>query len=217
MPAMEIVHEKIERYLSALHPVEDTVLREMEALGHARRFPIVGPIVGRILCQYASLLRAETIFEMGSGFGYSTYWFALALPASGQIYHTDTNPEHSRQAREFFRRGGLPAKVHFLTGDALELIDETRGEFDVIFIDIEKENYPEAYEKAKKRLRWGGLLIADNALWGGQVLAKRGDAATEGIKRFNERLAADSDFLTIILPVRDGLSVSLKLATLSER
>ncbi len=208
---MEIVNGKIEDYIYELNPTLDPVLIEMEALGGRKNFPIVGPLVGRLLYQLTRLSRAASVFEMGSGFGYSTYWFGMAIPHPGFIYHTDTSSENSKLAQDFLRKGRLMNKVRFLVGNAVELIDHTREAFDIIFIDIEKEDYPAAYEKAKKRIRPGGLLIADNSLWFGRVLDKKGDRATEGIKKFNQLLASDKDFFQVIIPLRDGVSVNYKL------
>ncbi len=208
---MEIVHKKIEEYIQALYPTKDPVLKEMEALAVRKDFPIVGSMAGRLLYQLARMTHANSIFEMGSGFGYSTYWFAMALPHSGFIYHTDTSAVNSKLAQEFLRKGRQMNKVRFLVGNALELIDTTREMFDIVFIDIEKDSYPAAYEKAKKKVKPGGLLVADNTLWWGRVLDKKGDAATEGIKKFNQLVASDKDFFQTILPVRDGISVNFKL------
>lgn len=208
---MEIVNKKIEEYIQNLYPTKDPVLKEMEALAVRKDFPIVGPMAGRFLYQLARMTRANSIFEMGSGFGYSTYWFTLAIPHSAFIYHTDTSAVNSKLAQEFLRKGRQMNKVRFLVGNAIELIDSSREMFDIIFIDIEKEDYPAAYEKAKKKVKPGGLLVADNTLWWGRVLDKKGDAATEGIKKFNQLLAGDKDFFQTILPVRDGISVNFKL------
>lgn len=208
---MEIVSKKIEDYLTSLNPHKDSVLKDMESLAHKKDFPIVGPLVGQLLYLLTRMSRASSVFEMGSGFGYSTYWFAMAIPYSGFVYHTDTSPVNSKLAQEFLRKGRLMNKVRFLVGNALETLDKTREMFDIIFIDIEKEDYPTAYEKARKKIKPGGLLIADNALWFGRVLEKKGDEATEGIKKFNQLLASDKDFCQVIVPLRDGISVNFKL------
>ncbi len=208
---MEIIDKKIEEYLTSLTPMKDPVLKDMESLAHKKNFPIVGPLVGKLLYLLTRTSRASSIFEMGSGFGYSAYWFAMAVPYSGFVYHTDTSPINSKLAQEFLRKGRLMNKVRFLVGNAVELLDKTREIFDIIFIDIEKEDYPAAYEKARKKIKPGGLLIADNALWWGRVLDKKGDEATEAIKKFNYLLANDKDFCQVILPLRDGLSVNFKL------
>jgi len=208
---MEIVNKRIEEYIQDLYPTKDPVLKEMETLAVRKDFPIVGPAVGRLLYQLARMTNANAIFEMGSGFGYSTYWFAMALSHSGYVYHTDTSAVNSKLAQEYLRKGRQMNKVRFLVGNAVELIESVKDTFDIVFIDIDKENYPTAYEKAKKKLKPGGLLIADNALWWGRVLDKKGDSATEGIKKFNQLMAADKDFFQTLLPIRDGVSVSYKL------
>jgi predicted O-methyltransferase YrrM len=208
---IEIVNKKIETYLDSLNPSKDPLLKEMEALAYRKSFPIVGPLVGKFLHQLTRIARAGSVFEMGSGFGYSTYWFATALPFPGFIYHTDKSAVNSKLAQEFLRKGRQMNKVRFLVGDALELLGRTKEMFDLVFIDIEKEDYPAAYEKAKKRVAPGGLLVADNALWSGRVLEKKADEATEAIKKFNHLLATDKDFIHTIVPLRDGLSVNYKL------
>lgn len=209
---MEIVAREIDQYIEGLHPQEDSVLQEMERLGDARDFPIVGPQVGRILWLFAKLQKAERVFEMGSGFGYSAYWFAQALPAKGKVYQTETSEKNSELAQDFFKRAGLEKKAEFFVGDGVQLIDGVKGEFDIIFIDISKEDYPKAYPKAKGRLKKGGLLIADNVLWFGRVLEESEDPDTLGIKEFTELLFHDPDFSATILPIRDGVGIGYRLS-----
>ena len=204
------VTPKIDEYIEGLFVEKDPVLREMQKLGEARDFPIVGPQVGRVLYLLTKLAGAKRIFEMGSGFGYSAYWFARALPADGKVFQTEGSRENSKQAQDFFRRGGLLKKSEFFIGDALELIDQVKGMFDVVFIDMDKENYPAAYKKAKKRIRKGGLLLADNVLWFGRVLEEAKDPATKGIKEFTRLLFSDPDFFATILPIRDGVAVGCR-------
>mgnify|MGYP001619215604 CR=1 FL=1 len=208
---MEIVAREIDRYIEGLYLSEDPVLREMEKLAQARNFPIVGPQVGRVLFILTKLVGAGRIFEMGSGFGYSAYWFAKALSPQGKIYQTETSPENSDLAKEFFERGGLVKKSEFLVGDGTQLIEKVGGEFDIIFIDIDKEKYPRAYREAKGRLRKGGLLLADNLLWFGQVLEESEDPATLGIKEFTNLLFHDPDYFATILPIRDGVGLGYRL------
>lgn len=207
---MEIVARAIDRYIEGLYFERDPILEEMERLGRARNFPIVGPQVGRILWILAKLAGAQRIFEMGSGFGYSAYWLARALPAGGKVYQTETSPENSELAQDFFRRAGLRERSQFLVGDAVQLIDEIKGDFDMVFIDIDKESYPAAYRKAKPRIRKGGLLLADNVLWFGQVLEETEDPATLGIKKFTELLFHDREFVATILPIRDGIGIGYR-------
>ncbi len=207
---MDIVDREIDRYIEGLFPSEDPVLREMEKLGAARNFPIVGPQVGRVLYLLTKLVQAKRIFEMGSGFGYSAYWFAKALPPQGKIYQTETSRENSELAKEFFEHGGLAKKSEFLVGDGTQLIDKAGGEFDIVFIDIHKENYPRAYRQAKSHLRKGGLLMADNLLWFGQVLEESEEPATLGIKEFTNLLFHDPDYFATLLPIRDGVGVGYR-------
>src|SRR3989442_41877 len=127
-----------------------------------RNFPIIGPLVGRMLYTIAQASRAHRILELGSGFGYSAYWFAKALGKDGLVVCTEANPDNAARAEEYFQRGKIVSKVKFLVGDALKLVDEIDGQFDIIFNDIDKHQYPKAFRKALPRLRKGGLLISDN-------------------------------------------------------
>jgi predicted O-methyltransferase YrrM len=207
-----IVHPDIERYLQAVQPAPDTVLMQMQRLAEERRFPIVGPLVGRLCEQLARAIGARSVFEMGSGFGYSTYWFARALPPEGKVIHTDTDPAKSAEARAWLGRGGLAGRVVFEVGDACRVIERYPGPFDIVFIDLEKEAYPEALELALPRVRQGGWIIADNVLWGGRVLQPEADdEATAAILRYTERALGSPELQTTLLPLRDGVALSLKL------
>jgi predicted O-methyltransferase YrrM len=208
---MEIVARQIDRYIEGLPTDEDPVLQEMERLGKVRNFPIVESQVGRILFILTKLIDAKRIFEMGSGFGYSAYWFAKALPAGGKVTQTETSPENSKLSREFFKQAGLEKKSEFLVGDAVKLIEKVKGPFDIIFIDINKEDYPRAYKQAKRFLKKGGLLLADNLLWFGKVLEESEEPDTLGIKEFTRLLFHDPDFFATILPLRDGVGVGYRL------
>ena len=216
MPALNndesyIVNPQIEGYLRSLSPADDAILREMEELGKDRGFPIVGPLVGRLLHQLALAIGAERIFEMGSGFGYSAYWFAKALSDSGILIFTELSDNNAELALGFFKRARIDNRIKIQVGDSLAILDRTPGDFDVIFNDIDKESYPLVVEKAYKKLRKGGLLIADNVLWFGRVLREDDSSSTKGIKKFTSLLLSEKGFLTTIIPIRDGISISLKL------
>ena len=208
---MEIISSAIERYIEGHHTELDPVLLEMERLGRTQNFPIVGPQVGRALFILARLLRAERVFEMGSGFGYSAYWFARSLPAGGKVYQTDMSESNSKLARDFFERGGFLKKAEFLVGDGVKLIEQAKGEFDIIFIDMDKADYPAAFKQAKRYLKKGGLLIADNCLWFGKVLQETEEPETLGIKEFTRLLFQDPEFFATILPIRDGVGVGYRI------
>lgn len=202
----------IEAYLHRFIPDRDTILAEMERLAKTRHFPIVGPVVGRILAQLAQLIGAERVLEMGAGFGYSAYWIARSLPPGGRLLAIERSAENARLAREWLGRAGLDHKVEFIVGDALEVVAGLPGPFDLIFVDVDKEQYPASLPLTLPRLRQGGLLITDNILWSGRVLAPDpAEASTRGVQEYTRLIYENSRLYTTILPVRDGLAVSLKL------
>ncbi len=195
--------------MAAVH--DDPVLDDMHREAKERGFPIVGPEVGRILNQLARLNGAKRIFEMGSGFGYSTLWFARALDDDGRIYHTDGDAENTRKAREYLDRAGLLARAVFNTGDACRILAKTPGQFDIIFMDIDKEQYPDGYRVLRERVKPGGLVLVDNLIWSGRVAAGDDDPATSGVREYLRLMWNDADFASSLLPVRDGLGVSLRV------
>ena len=206
-----IINPKIEEYLRNLNPIQDNVLKEMEELGNERGFPIIGPLVGSLLYQLAIIIGAKRVFDMGSGFGYSAYWFAKALGKEGLVIFAELSEKNAWLAREFFRRGSLDNRVEIHVGDALQILEETDGEFDVIFNDIDKEYYPLVVDEAYKKLRRGGLFITDNVLWFGRVLTDDLSPSTKGVKEFTRLLFEEKGFVTTIIPIRDGISLSVKL------
>jgi caffeoyl-CoA O-methyltransferase len=206
-----ITTEPVEDYLYSMLPARDEVLAEMEAEAAANKVPIVGPAVGRILHQLALMINAETIFEMGSAIGYSTIWWARALGEGGRVIYTDGDPKNAERARGYFTRSGVSEKIKIETGDALELLSEQKQQFDIIFNDVDKEDYPRVFRLVSPRLRAGGLFITDNVLWSGRVTDLRSqDTRTKAIQEFNRQLYASPDFYTTILPIRDGVAVAMK-------
>ncbi len=211
---MNIVDPSIEEYLHTLAPSQDPALQEMEERAKKERFPIIGPLVGRLCRQLACAVGARDVFEMGSGFGYSTWFFAQAVGEGGRVVHTDGSAERSNDAKKYLRKSGLEARVTFEVGDAIEILKKYPGPFDVVFIDIDKRGYPDALELARSRVRAGGFIITDNVLWSGRVLGEPGNEDNEdtaGVKRYTEEAFAAEDLMTTILPLRDGVAISLKL------
>lgn len=207
-----IVPARIEEYLNEVQPAPDPVLAEMAKVGDERAFPHIGPLVGRLCEQWARAIGARTVFEMGSGFGYSTAWFARAVGAEGLVIHTETNKGRSDEAKAWLKKAGLADRVEFRVGDAVALLDKAAGPFDVIFVDIDKEQYPDAFQVAKDKVRVGGLIITDNALWAGKVAdGKARDKATRGVREYTQLALEEPGFLTTVLPLRDGVAVSLRL------
>ena len=206
-----IVNPEIEDYLISLTPVEDAILKEMEQYARNNDFPIVGPLVGRFLSQIALMTRAKKVLEMGSGFGYSAYWFARSVGEGGSVVFTELSAENSRLAEDYFKSAGVRDRIEIITGDALEILDNTEDEFDIIFNDIDKEYYPQVVDMAYVKLRQGGLLITDNVLWFGRVISGDNSPSTEGVREFTRLLLSREGFFTTIIPIRDGISLSLKL------
>lgn len=208
---MDIIHPNIVEYLINVTPERDQVLEDMERYALEHSFPIVGTLVGRMLYLLAQTIQAKRVLELGSGFGYSAYWFAKAMPKDGEVICTEGNIENTQRGEEYMRRGKVEGKVKFLVGDALKLVDGIEGQFDIIFNDIEKHQYPKAFRKVLPRLRKGGLLISDNVLRDGKILDRKPDAGTAGILTYNRLIYSSKDLFSTIIPLRDGVSVSIKL------
>lgn len=201
----------VENYLYSLIPARDEVLAEMEAEAARRDIPIVGPAVGRILHQLALMTGAKTVFEMGSAIGYSTIWWARAVGKGGRVFYTDGDRKNAEQARKYFEGAGVTDRITIAVGDALELLSEHKQEFDIIFNDVDKEDYPRVFRIAIPRLRKGGLFVTDNVLWSGMVAQKSPtEVRTKAILEFNRLLYNSPDLFSTILPVRDGLAVAIK-------
>jgi predicted O-methyltransferase YrrM len=206
-----ITSESVDQYMYSLLPQRDAVLAQMESEAAKRNIPIVGPLVGRVLHQLALIHKAKTVFELGSAIGYSTIWWARAVGEEGKVIYTDGDRKNADEARGYFERAGVAHRINIKVGDALELLSEQKQEFDIVFCDVDKEDYPRAFRLAVSRLRKGGLLVADNVLWSGKVAEKNpAEASTKAILEFNQLLYSTPNLLTTILPIRDGIAVALK-------
>jgi caffeoyl-CoA O-methyltransferase len=201
----------VDDYLYSMLPERDEVLVEMEGYASEHNVPIVGPAVARVLQQLALMINAQTVFELGSAIGYSTIWWAQAVGEKGRVIYTDGDPKNTQRARGYFDRAGVSNRITLHTGDALEFLSETKQQYDIIFNDVDKEDYPRVLRLVSPRLRKGGLFITDNVLWSGRVAEKNPkEPRTKAILEFNRLLYSSADFYTTILPIRDGLAVALK-------
>ncbi len=215
-----ITDPQVENYLYAVLPERDPVLREMERQAKQRDIPIVGPAVGRLLFQYARLISAKTVFEMGSAIGYSTIWWARAVGEGGQVHYTDGDPKNADEARGYFEQAGLADRIHIHVGDALELLSKRNDQFDIVFNDVDKYDYPRVFHMAAAHVRKGGLFITDNTLWHGDVAYAAGnpeleagaapDENTKAVVEFDRLLCESEDWYTTILPLRDGVAVAMR-------
>jgi len=216
---VDIVHPEVERYLLDLASSDDEpILLEMEQLAERDGFPIVGRLCGRTIELLARAIGARRIFELGSGFGYSAFWFARAAGSSGEIHLTDLDPENERKALDFLGRAEVGASVTFHVASALDAFADVSGDFDIVYCDIDKDGYPGAWEAARDRVRVGGMFICDNMLWSGRVTGSPGapedvrDGWTEAIDRTNRAIEADARYRQVIVPLRDGLIVALRIS-----
>jgi predicted O-methyltransferase YrrM len=201
----------VDDYLYSMLPKRDEVLAGMEEYASKHDVPIVGPAVARVLQEFALMINAKTVFELGSAIGYSTIWWAQAVGEKGHVIYTDGDPKNAERARGYFERAGVSSRITLHTGDALEVLSEQKQEFDIIFNDVDKEDYPRVLRLVSPRLRKGGLFIADNVLWSGRVAEKNPkEAHTKAILEFNRLLYNSPDFFTTILPIRDGLAIAFK-------
>lgn len=215
---MAFMDDAVADYLTDLANQEhdDPVLTEMETRAREHGFPIVGHAAGRFLELEARAVGARRVFELGSGYGYSAYWFSRAVGPDGEVHCTDADPRNAETAEHYLRRAGLWDPVRYHVGDALAGLAAVDGEFDVIYNDVDKPGYPDCWRAASERLRVGGLYLCDNVLWDGTVATGEDrDAGTAGwtahVREHNRLVAQDPRYVGSIVPIRDGVMVALRI------
>lgn len=206
-----IVDPDVQAYLATLSPPDDALLGRLEAHAAERGFPLIGQAAGRWLELLVRAIGGRRVFEMGSGFGYSGFFLARAVGAEGEVHLTEWDHEDVDRFSAFYRGHPLEPRLSMHHGRAEELLAKTSGLFDAIVLDLEKEDYIAALAQAVPRIRPGGLLLADNSLWGGRVARDVHDPTTCAVRAFNEQLHAHPQLMAAILPAGDGLAVGLKL------
>ena len=210
---MDIVNPQVEQYMASLQArYDEPVLLEMEKEGHERNFPIVGRNVGVTLEVLARSINARRVMELGSGFGYSAYWFGRAVGEGGEVHCTDGDADNAAKAEDYLTRAGLWDRVTYHVGDAVEQMATIAGEFDIVYDDIDKHGYPDAWRAGREQIRVGGLYICDNVLWSGRVVESGPDRNTSAILEHNQLIADDDRFVSTIVPTRDGVFVALRVA-----
>jgi predicted O-methyltransferase YrrM len=207
------IQDDVEEYLYRLLPEREAVVAEIEEYAALNRVPIIGPAVARMLSLLVQVSGAKRIFEMGSAVGYSTIWLARAAGPKGKVIYTDGDPEKARRAKEYFRRAGVAKRIEVRVGDALDLVKKAPGTFDLIFNDVDKQQYPAALQAALPKLRSGGLFITDNTLWSGKAArpAAPDDIHTQGIQEFNRLVYTSKQLYPVLIPLRDGVTVCRKV------
>ena len=216
------VPDDVETFAATVGPERDAVLEEMDERAAETGFPTVGPAVGGWLQQFAGLVDAERVFEFGSGFGYSAYWFARGLPADGEVVLTEVDEDELDDAREYLERGGYADRARFELGDAIETVDDYGAPVDVVLIDNEKDRYVEAFEAVREKVPVGGVVLADNMTAGPfdfeeihRLVVEGGvsdDANATGVADYLARVGGDDDFVTTLLALGEGVAVSRRIS-----
>lgn len=210
----ELFAPQLREYLDGLVPPRPAEMQAMEAYAREVRFPIIGPAAGQFCYLLARMIGARRIFEMGSGYGYSTAWFARAVKENGggTVFHVVWDEELSARARKHLRALGLDDVIEYHVGEAVQALRETEGPFDLIFNDIDKQDYPASLPVIADKLRPGGILIVDNMFWQGRIFDRndRSDT-TEGVRRLTRLIATDPKWISSIVPIRDGLLVAYRV------
>lgn len=209
----DLFSKELTAYLESLVPPRPPELAAMEAYGHEHDFPIIGPAAGQCCYLMARLISAKRIFELGSGYGYSTAWFARAVieNGGGTVHHVVWDEKLSARAREHLDTLGYGGVVGYQVGEAVAALRAAEGPFDLIFNDINKRDYPASLPVIEEKLRPGGLLIVDNMLWSGRVYdAGDRSADTDGVRELTRRLTSSGRWALTLVPIRDGLIVARK-------
>lgn len=203
----------ISEYLDDLVPARPSELAEMERDAREHDFPIIGPACGQCCYLLTRLTGARRVFELGSGYGYSTAWFARGVieNGGGDVHHVVWDEALSARARRHLAALQVDVVVRYHVGEAVAALRAAEGPFDIVFMDIDKPGYPDAIPVIASRLRRGGLLIVDNMLWSGRVIdAQDHSAQTDGIRRTTAALTRSNDWITTLVPLRDGLMVAMR-------
>lgn len=214
---------QVQSYLESLVPERPPELMAMEAHARAIDFPIIGPTAGYLCYQLTRMIGARRVFELGSGFGYSTAWFARAVQENlagtqgeGVVYHVVWDQALSRQARGHLAALGYSDLIRYHVGEAVAALSQTPGPFDLIFNDIDKQAYPASLPVIAAKLRPGGLLIVDNMLRGGRIFdAGDRSPATEGVRELTRLVMRDAGWISTLVPIRDGLLVAIRVGEAS--
>jgi predicted O-methyltransferase YrrM len=211
---MDILDPKISEYLTNLIPPRHPEMQAMEASAEKDGFPIIGPICGHMCYRITRGSAAQRVFELGSGYGYSTAWFARGVRENGggEVHHVVWDEDLSKRARASLDKMGYGDIVKYTVGEAIQALGAAAGPFDVIFMDIDKEDYPKALPLIYDKLRVGGMLIVDNVLWSGRIFDENDNSKeTKAIRELTGMIMNNDRWVASVIPIRDGLLVANKL------
>ena len=208
-----LTYPAVQNFLSTLVPPRPAEMVEMEKYAEKTDFPIIGPAAGYYCYQVARMIGAKNVLEMGSGYGYSTAWFAKAVNENGGgvVHHIVWDEKLSEMATGHLSRLGYSDLIKYHVAEAVETLRGMSGPFDLIFNDIDKQGYPASLDVIASKLRPGGALIIDNMLWHGRIFDPADKSpATEGVREFTRRITRDPEWIAGLAPLRDGLIVAMK-------
>lgn len=221
---MSVLPDDLARFVRATAPQHDEIQREMVEYAEREGFPIIGPEAGAVLRLFARLTDARHVFEFGSGYGYSAYWFLQGMSEAGEVVLTEFDADELDMARDFFARAGLTDRATFEEGDAVAIVDDYDGPFDLVLVDHQKHRYAEAFEKVREKVAVGGVVVADNVMKGpidfdalldffegDESALETATDDTHGIADYLETVRADEAFETVVLPVGNGIAVSTRV------
>ncbi len=211
---MNFIEDKIEDYSLSHTSPENSLLNKIHRETHLevlRPRMLSGHFQGRLLSMFSKMIKPSKVLEIGTYTGYSALCLSEGLSENGMLFTIDINEELEDRVREYFKESAFDDRINFLIGDAISIIPELKEQWDLVFIDADKNNYLAYYDLVIEATRPGGYIIADNVLWSGKVVDKEHqDEDTMALKVFNDKLAKDSRLEIILLPVRDGLMVARK-------
>ena len=210
---MDFISEKLTEYISNNSNIEPEILARLNQETHQKILKprmLSGHIQGRFLSMLSKMKSPSTILEIGTYTGYGTLCLLEGLKEDGKIFTIDRNEELLKIQNKYFEESGKRDKIIQLTGNAKEILNDLNETYDLVFIDADKENYIEYFNQVSERLNKNGIIISDNVLWSGKVLdsSLEKDEETNALVNFNKILNEDKRFETVILPLRDGLSIS---------
>ncbi len=207
------VPAQVREYLDSLVPSRQEEMQRMEEYAKQHQFPIIGPASGNMCYMITRMTGARRVFELGSGYGYSTAWFAKGVQENGGgvVHHVVWHEDLSQKARAHLGNLGIGEIIQYRVGEAVQALRETDGPFDIIFNDIDKHAYPDSLPVIYEKLRPGGVLIIDNMLWHGAIFDESDMSAdTRGVREFTRLITTSPDWITTLVPIRDGLIVAYK-------
>lgn len=207
----ELISPALSTYLDGLVPPRHPELVAMEAEAARTNFPIIGPAAGFFCYLMARMIGARSVFELGSGFGYSTAWFARAVQENGggTVHHVVWDEKLSLRARRHMVALGFESIVRYHVGEAVQTMREHEGPFDLVFNDIDKNGYPASLPVIEQRTRPGAVLLVDNLIWHGRVLSAADQTPdTQGVREFTRLITTSPNWCASIVPIRDGVLVA---------